>query len=508
VALVGVIVMTAVLTGLSETTRRCRIPPVLFPLIVVAVGTLATIALGTRFPLWTREILGLLARLGAAGDQSIIPEALPLLKVRGEWSFALAWAQFTTGFVLAIPALAVLLHRAVRRADPVALLVAVWSLAMLAITLGQNRFAYYYAMNVALLSGYLGAILLVWGHGGLALGDTPEAPGDRARASSSPGKTSADWLKHARVAGVSLGVILLLFYPNVRSAMSAAGRIATPHPDWIAAMRWLRENTPEPFGDPNAYYARYEKPTDSRRFVYPDTAYGVMNSWGYGYWIIRMGHRIPVANPGQRGATTAAQFFMAQDVECGREVLNSVRARYVIIESTMPYLASRDSVRGRITSLSHWADRPVEEFSERWYRRGADGRLQPFRVYYPAYYQTMLARLYVFRREAYEPKNVLVMSFRERASEEGKLYKELLSVRSFRSYGEAKAYFDTQPPDRTRLVGLNPCESCVPLEPALADYRLLYQSPTVRCVLRGEPVSHVEIYEYLGIGNMLNPPPE
>ena len=31
----------------------------------------------------------------------------------------------------------------------------VWSLVMLAATLSQTRFAYYYAVNVALLSGYL-----------------------------------------------------------------------------------------------------------------------------------------------------------------------------------------------------------------------------------------------------------------------------------------------------------------------------------------------------------------
>jgi dolichyl-diphosphooligosaccharide--protein glycosyltransferase len=508
VALVGAAVLAAVLVALSEVARRCRLPPLLFPLIVATAGVLAAIALSMRFPLWTREVLELVGRLATAGDKSIIPEALPLLKVQGEWSLTRAWGQFTTGFFLAIPALVLLVYRAVRQSDAVALLVALWSLVMLTITLGQNRFAYYYAVNVALLSGYVGAILLAWGHGDPALSRDIVVPGNRRHALPTQDVTGARWWTRARIAGVSLGVVLLLVYPNIRPAMRAAARIAVPHPDWVAAMRWLRENTPEPFGDPNAYYARYEEPPEDNGFVYPDTAYSVMNSWGYGYWIIRMGHRIPVANPGQRGATTAAQFFMARDADAASEILDSVRARYVVIESTMPYLASDNAVRGRITSLSHWAGAPLEELSETWYRPGEDGDLEAFRVYYPAYYRTMLARLYVFRGEPYEPEQMLVMSFRERVTEKGEPYKELVSAKGFHSYDEAEAYLHTQPLEQTRLVGVDPCASCVPLEPRLDEYRLIYKSPTVRCTLRGDLVSHVEIYEYTGVSDAPSPAPD
>jgi dolichyl-diphosphooligosaccharide--protein glycosyltransferase len=40
------------------------------------------------------------------------------------------------------------------------MLILVWTVIILALTFAQNRFAYYYAVNVAFLAGYLGSVLL------------------------------------------------------------------------------------------------------------------------------------------------------------------------------------------------------------------------------------------------------------------------------------------------------------------------------------------------------------
>ncbi len=120
------------------------------------------------------------------------------------------------------------------------------------------------------------------------------------------------------------------------SAIDYAKRTADLIPDepryeppeaWCESLTWLRENTPEPFDDPNFYYSRYGA------FDYSDypEAYGVTAWWDYGYWIVRIGHRPPSQNPG--GVIPAvAQFFVAQNETDGEKVLDARGARYVILD--------------------------------------------------------------------------------------------------------------------------------------------------------------------------------
>jgi len=63
-------------------------------------------------------------------------------------------------------------------------------------------------------------------------------------------------------------------------------------------------------------------------FQYPDTAYGNMSWWDYGYWIEVIGRKIPNANPFQAGigggpthAPGASTFFTSQSEEGADEVL-------------------------------------------------------------------------------------------------------------------------------------------------------------------------------------------
>jgi dolichyl-diphosphooligosaccharide--protein glycosyltransferase len=434
--------------------------------------------------------------------------------VEGAWSLKDAWEQFSTGFFLSFLALVILCYRAVRRKEATTLLFCVWSVGMLAATLGQNRFAYYYAVNVALLSAYLGAEILRWIWARLAAGDgripapTPSrSPGRRRGGNLAAGQTwrlrtrgrGALIVKRACLIGGELGMLFLMFYPNIGLAIERAGQASTPHADWLSAMRWMREGTPDPFGDPDAYFALYETPPKGEPYPYPDSAYGVMSSWGYGYWITCMGHRIPNANPGQEGARSAAKFFTAQDEDSASAILDRLGTRYVIVDSSMPlFKTPGGQLKGKIGSLAHWAGKPRESFYEVCYRRDRHGELRAFAVYYPVYYRTLLSRLYVFRRKSIEPDEVYVMSFREQINDVGERYKEVTSASRFSTYEEAKAHLDQQGSESARIVGIDPYRSCVPLKSRLEDYRLMYRSPTVSGTLFGEPVSRVEIYEYLG----------
>jgi dolichyl-diphosphooligosaccharide--protein glycosyltransferase len=80
----------------------------------------------------------------------------------------------------------------------------------------------------------------------------------------------------------------------------------------------MEENTPAPgqYNNPDGekieYLGTYDRTGD---YDYPDGAYGVLSWWDYGHWITNRAERIPNANPFQQGATSAAEFLLAQNEE-------------------------------------------------------------------------------------------------------------------------------------------------------------------------------------------------
>jgi len=105
----------------------------------------------------------------------------------------------------------------------------------------------------------------------------------------------------------------------------------------------------------------------------------------------------------------------------------------------------------------------------------------------------MSSRLYNFDGKQVVPQNsTWVISYAER-----KGYKEILTTQLFPTYGEAKAYLESQTSPNYRIVGNDPCISPVPLE-KLEHYQLIYQSDTWGAKLGDEIISYwVEIFEYL-----------
>lgn len=125
-------------------------------------------------------------------------------------------------------------------------------------------------------------------------------------------------------------MVLVAFVPTLRPVIDIASSPRGPDTAWLETLRWMRDNTPEPFGDPSAYFARYPQPAAGEVFAPPPQAYGVMAWWDYGYWILRIGRRVPVANPTQAGAGTAARFFTATNEASAVRILEETGARYVV----------------------------------------------------------------------------------------------------------------------------------------------------------------------------------
>jgi len=505
-ALLAGLGMTVILWGIERLGARCRWPVNIFPLLVAAAMAVLGVVAELCVPGLVRGAASQFGMFTNRGAADTIREVVPLLRDSDGWTLIHAWRQFATQFFLSIAALLWLAGRAARRGEPGIVLLTVWSGIMLAATLGQNRYSYYYAVNASILSAFLGGALITrcW---------AVRRPHDRG--APEPSRTESATVTPARWALRIFALVAIAggwIAPNFSPALFTARNATLPHPDWHSALTWLRENTPEPFGDASAYYGLHAAPPQAPGapgYVHPPTAYGVMSWWDYGYWIMRVGRRIPTANPTQHAAVASARFFTARSEGDAAAIAREFGVRYVIIDCLMGFarLGESDSLVGKFFGIVQWSGKPKDAFVDTFYLRGEGGALRSVTFYYPDLYRTLLWRLYVFRGLAIRPSESHVVTYRRAADDSGAPIKVVTSLKKFATYEEAADFAARQPPDAARVVGLSAFDSCVPLE-AMRSFHLIHQSPTAAGLRLGEPVGYVEIYEYLDFDDRhkLGPP--
>jgi len=405
-----------------------------------------------------------------AGASLTILEVHPLLFPRGHFSLQIAWLNFTTSFFISFISLGLLVYASVRKESADKTLFLVWSIVMLVAVLGQRRFGYYFAINAALLTGYFSWRILE-SAGISKLAAKPEGVPKRFKKRKKAKATAkakqktflqprATWIK---VIVVGIAIFFLVFFPNIGKAQALAKQPPLINQGWYSSLEWLKNNSPEPFGDPDFYYQRYETP-----FHYPETAYGVMSWWDYGYWIMRISHRIPNSNPGQAHAVEAALFFTAQDENLANQMMDKMGSKYVMIDHQMP--------TSKFYAMPRWAGISQDKFYETYYHRTEDGKLEPVTLFYPAYYCSMVVRLYNFDGQAVIPQDsTIVISYEEKLSQEKVQYKQISNSWSFPTFDDAKAYISSQESGNYRIVGTNPFTTPVPLE-ELKNYKLVHNS--------------------------------
>ncbi|MHC1571297.1 MAG: oligosaccharyl transferase, archaeosortase A system-associated [Methanosarcinales archaeon] len=278
---------------------------------------------------------------GRTGGGLTIAEAMPMVD---HWYHFYKLSpsikgNFTTLYHIALAGIVYAGYRLFKDSKPGDTLLLVWSLIMLFITLAQNRFAYYYAVNVAVLSGGIGSLIL--------------RVAEWNKLEEAYNKNPIDALKGIRIWHIiALFVILAVFiYPpadaTILKGATRGGSISEGYYEWYETLTWMRENTPDPGLD---YYGTYEMPPRGEKYPYPETAYGVMSWWDYGHIITYWGHRIPNANPFQAGigggeshAPGASTYLTAQSEEEANKVLDALGvngkpgARYVASNAYMAY---------------------------------------------------------------------------------------------------------------------------------------------------------------------------
>ncbi|MDP2845774.1 MAG: hypothetical protein Q8N79_06850, partial [Candidatus Methanoperedens sp.] len=202
---------------------------------------------------------------GQSGGGLTIAEASPITP-------DMILGNFGYNYYLAYLAILLLGYYIIRRSNAEFTLIAVWSIFVLAIMLAQNRFAYYYAVNVAILIGILGSKVLDFG--------------DWKRFDSNNVVECVKKIRIQHLLSLVLVITVIGFLPSdaspykITMEQSKWGAVSSGYYEWYDALTWMRYNTPVP---DLPYYSIYEKPQAGQKYNYSKNDYGVMSWWDYGH---------------------------------------------------------------------------------------------------------------------------------------------------------------------------------------------------------------------------------
>jgi dolichyl-diphosphooligosaccharide--protein glycosyltransferase len=316
--------------------------------------------------------------LGAitGGESSLVAETSSLLRMAGRWSPRPLLVELGPAGFVAAPAFVLMGVAAIRERNRALSLVAGIGFAMYGAALLQERMSIYASFHLALAAGWCG-----W----------------RLFSGRSP---------RARTLGFAAGVLVFLV-PSAAFGIALCSRDNGMSREWRMAMAWLRQETPEPLGDAQAFHRYYPRLATGGWFAYPQGVYGVLAWWDFGYWVLAEGRRPPIANGTQRGAVQAAAFFTSQDLQDAAARLDALGARYVVVDNSMPLIpiGSTGFGAGLFNGMLGWTGGKLGDYAGFYDLPKDGGGSERILIFYPQYYRSMAMRLYLHDGLDYEPHN-------------------------------------------------------------------------------------------------------
>ena len=428
-------------------------------------------------------------------------EMQPFLSPQGNFSTAVAWGNFTTSFFLVkgwpIPGFAlisflILIWLGIKqRGDKEQLsLFIIWTLIILVATLAQRRFAYYLVVNVALLSTYI-SWQLIWHTGLKKLAETQEKSAAGGKPETAKARTKKPQPARQGSAVYYLQTILAIFiilffvcFWNITKSVEVASKAPfAPSDGWEESLHWMKDNTPDPMGEPGAYYDLY-----GLDFKYPASAYSVTAWWDYGYWISRTAHRFPSANPSQDPGPIrkVASLFLTTDKADADNIMAELESSYII--------ADYELATSKFWAVADWAGYSQDKYFSVYYITN-QGVLQPVQVFKPDYYRTLVARLYNFNGKAVTGGKPFVVTYEDK-TKNGVSYKQVTNAQEYPSYQAAQDYIAGQKSGKYDIVGINPFVSPVPLE-ATQGFQMVYSSMYSVSFTENSAIPEIKIFQFL-----------
>jgi len=514
-AMLIAIVIPIALAIVSRLMARKALKPVYYPLTLLGVGVIGLVALRAINPSLFNGMFSLFSIFAPRGAMLTVMEVSPLLFPYGKFSFAMASSNFGAAFFISLASIVMLIYVAIKGKGADKILFLVWSIIVLLAVLGQRRFGYYYTVSAALLTGYFCWKMLDIAGLNKLLVKSKEAvkavkkfkkKEKKSREQAKAGGFMQPRGAWVRVIVVGIVLFAIVFLPSISSAKALGGSLNMIMDEgWYNSLVWLRDNSPDPFGDPDFYYELYPPQNE---FEYPATAYGVMSWWDYGHFIMQVAHRIPNANPGQAGAVQAGQFFTAQNETAANEVADREGTKYVMIDFMM--------TTSKFYAMAEWAGKSQDEFYRTYFAPVYSDALQVASLYYPTYYSSTVARLYNFDGNTTVPdgnstaaitwqwitgKQLLDYGYRWIIYSQYQVvpinsaasYNVIVDRQFFSSPEEAETYVSAQPSGNYDIGGVNPFATIVPLE-KLSSYERVYPAGANVTI----NTTTVKIFEYLG----------
>jgi dolichyl-phosphooligosaccharide-protein glycotransferase len=472
-----------------------------YPLTVAAAGLLCGIAVFIVSPGFIRGMLDLVGFIFIPNTSATNMEMQPLLFTLGRFTWDGIIESFPTVFFISLAAMCWVIYQAAKDRERNFTLLIVWSVVTLWTAFSMRRFAYYYAVNAALMTGYVCWLVLHFaGFGKPKQPEPAEFVSKKARKKKVPIKPRR---KNAGpdMAYKALSVIAVLFfvfYPNFGPLPGGAKPIGdmashpsfAPSDGWCDALAWLRKNTPEPLGSAEAYYKLWDRPAENGGFKYPDTAYGVLAWWDTGYWITRIGRRIPMTNPGMgaQQENEYASFFMTEDGTQAGKIMERKGGRYVIIDFD-------DALPLKFHGIAASSGSSKEKYYDVYFQKQG-GTLSPLIFFYPEYYRTVMVRLYNFDGKAVTEGNVTAISYQDMKDATGQPYKQITDYKTFKTFSEAQSYVAQQKTGRYKIGSTDPFASPISME-QLTGFKFEYGSASTKPTPSGGTAPEVKVFKYI-----------
>ncbi|HMK48196.1 MAG TPA: oligosaccharyl transferase, archaeosortase A system-associated [Methanocella sp.] len=403
--------------GLSRALKKTAAETWTFPVALTGIGVAGLLVLFVAAPQIFALIMAGLKVFSPDGGMTVVGEAIsPIFDQTGAINYTLInqrlWQPFFWTLPISMIAIAMLCFRVIKYNRPAEWLFLVWNLIMLLATFSQTRFSYYFAVNAALLTGYLTVAVfhaLDWNKFADSWHRKVRNAEDARRfISGNQGQiltfAAVAILFAVMIAWPATGFSTVTYNEVLQNPgkyllhghteITSTGSSGVSY-EWYQTLLWMRNNTPDPQGSPvsaslDFNNSLYQKPADDTPYPYPASAYGVMSWWDYGHIITYIAHRIPNANPFQAGVSDdnntrgAAPFFLSTTEDKGYANLQALGSRYVVMDF--------NDANSFIGAMSVWANDQEGWDTLRKYRL-EDQTIQ-LPVNSQKYYDCMANRLY------------------------------------------------------------------------------------------------------------------
>ncbi|MCK4810808.1 MAG: oligosaccharyl transferase, archaeosortase A system-associated, partial [Methanosarcinales archaeon] len=376
VAIIALVVMYAVSREMNRrNTNPYYYPLALLLIVIIGIGLLnvASPQLGSS----VKSNLAIPFVLREGGPATVAETSSMLYDRSGNFNIgrnSMVYGNFGNCFYISLLGILFLSYYVIRRWKPEDILALIWTIVMLLAIYGQNRFGYYYAVNVALMSAYFSTRII-------------ELAGFKSI------RTTIEDLpqyltKNAGYILLAILLVAILVYPwgPAPLALKQAKYSGGPNTPWYNSLEWMQDNTPD---TGLSYHGPYVRPPPGEPYPYPDTAYGVMSWWDYGFWIENIARRIPNANPFQGGIgggeaqrPGASTFFTAESEAEANEIADTLGVKYVVSDVEM--------ATGKFYAITAW-DGDTGGYSE-WLPIGDRMEMVPTM----RYFNSMEGRLHIF----------------------------------------------------------------------------------------------------------------